>query len=124
MRAAATLLTFLALAVPAASQDVLSAPGGRLRALDKVSGETADIDLSRGQSGRFGRLTIQLDDCRYLRDDPAAEAWAHVTIRDSLIAEPAFSGWMIASSPGLSAMDHRRYDVWVLRCATEAASGQ
>ncbi|MGB0439332.1 MAG: DUF2155 domain-containing protein [Paracoccaceae bacterium] len=31
---------------------------------------------------------------------------------------PVFEGWIIASSPALNAMDHARYDVWVLRCNT------
>ncbi len=31
-------------------------------------------------------------------------------------AEWVFSGWMFASSPGLSYMDHPIYDVWVLDC--------
>ena len=31
-------------------------------------------------------------------------------------AEPVFSGWMFASSPALSAMEHPIYDVWVLSC--------
>ena len=30
-----------------------------------------------------------------------------------------FSGWMLASSPALNALEHPRYDVWVLRCITE-----
>ena len=29
-----------------------------------------------------------------------------------------FAGWMIADSPALNALDHPRYDVWVLRCIT------
>lgn len=33
-----------------------------------------------------------------------------------------FSGWMFASSPGLSALDHPIYDVWVIDCKTVAAS--
>ncbi|MAN73150.1 MAG: cellulase [Henriciella sp.] len=31
-------------------------------------------------------------------------------------AGPLFSGWMFASSPGLSALEHPVYDVWVIRC--------
>ena len=27
-----------------------------------------------------------------------------------------FSGWMFASSPALSALDHPVYDIWVLEC--------
>ena len=112
------------LAAGAAAQTIASAPGGIVRALDKVSGETVDIDISRGQAVQQWRLTIQLDECRYMSDDPSGDAWAHLTIRDSLVPEPVFSGWMIASSPGLSAMDHRRYDVWVISCSTDAASGE
>jgi len=32
---------------------------------------------------------------------------------------PDFDGWMIASAPALNALDHARYDVWVMRCKTE-----
>jgi len=110
----------LALSAPLAlAQEVLSAPGGLVRWLDKVSGETADIDLSRGGSATRGRLTIGLEDCRYPADNPAGEAWAHLTIRDRIVPDPVFSGWMIASSPALSALDHSRYDVWILRCTTD-----
>lgn len=93
--------------------------GGVVRWLDKVSGETGDLELMRGQSAQNGRLTIQLDDCRYPSEDTPTEAFAHLTITDKLMEQPAFSGWMMASSPALSAMDHSRYDVWILRCLTE-----
>jgi hypothetical protein len=114
------------LALPAAAQNVAiaQAPGGVVRWLDKVSGDLADIDLARGQSVVKGRLTIQLDECRYPYADPASNAYAHLTVIDSLSATPVFSGWMIASSPALSAMDHPRYDVWILRCDTVAADGE
>jgi hypothetical protein len=103
-------------AVPAAAQTMREAPGAELRWLDKVSGETSDVELSRGQSAVWGRLTIQLNACRYPEDNPTGEAFAHLIIRDSLSPDTVFSGWMVASSPALSALDHARYDVWVLRC--------
>lgn len=113
------LLLALALAAPAAAQEVASAPAGLVRWLDKSTGERGDMDLSRGQSATHGRLTVQLDDCRYPVADPASNAYAHLTIRDALVTDPVFSGWMIASSPALSALDHPRYDVWILRCEIE-----
>ena len=106
----------LVLAGPAAAQDFAEATGGVVRWLDKLTGQTGDLELQRGQSASNGRLTIQLDACRYPQDNPAAEAEAHLTILDSSRPDPVFSGWMLASSPALSAMDHPRYDVWVLRC--------
>lgn len=89
-----------------------------------MSGETADVELQRGQSAVSGHLTIELDECRFPAGDPASDAYAHLTIRDLRAAEPVFDGWMIASSPALSALDHPRYDVWLLRCTTEAGSAQ
>ncbi|WP_083445043.1 DUF2155 domain-containing protein [Pseudorhodobacter aquimaris] len=116
-------LTFAVLAgfcaTAAIGQTAVTARGGVVRWLDKVSGETGDLELSRGQSAQNGRLTIQLDECRFPSDEGPSEAYAHLTILDRLMDEPVFSGWMIAISPALSAMDHSRYDVWILRCLTD-----
>ncbi|RWY40649.1 DUF2155 domain-containing protein [Falsigemmobacter intermedius] len=113
MRAA---LLALLMALPAQAQTVTEGRGAALRWLDKMSGETADVELSRGQAAVWGRLTIQLDSCRFPADNATSEAWAHLTIRDSVADKAVFNGWMLASSPALSALDHPRYDVWVLRC--------
>ena len=101
---------------PAMAQDFSDAPGGVLRWLDKLTGQTGDMELAIGQSASNGRLRIQLDSCRYPAANPAADAEAHLTVMDSSKPDAVFAGWMIASSPALSAMDHPRYDVWVLRC--------
>lgn len=102
----------------------VSAPGAVVRWLDKVTGQSGDWDLRRGQAGQQGRITVGLDDCRYPGEGSPADAYAHLTVTDSAQAEPVFSGWMSAESPALSAMDHPRYDVWVLRCLTDQASGE
>ena len=112
-------LAALVVATPAAAESITNGPGGIVRWLDKVSGETADLELSRGQSGTRGHLTVLMDECRYPSDDPASNAFAHLTIRDDRQTDPVFSGWMIASAPALSALDHPRYDVWILHCITE-----
>lgn len=95
---------------------VRSAPGAVLRGLDKVSGEVTDLTLDVGETVGFGRLDVTLSDCRFPVDDPAGDAFALLTIRAAGLDRPAFEGWMIASSPALSALDHPRYDVWVMRC--------
>lgn len=118
------LVLLVLLAGPAQAQDMASAPGGVLRVLDKLSGALIDLDLSRGEAETSGRLTVQLDECRYPVDDPASDAEAHMTIQIAPATDPVFAGWMVASSPALSALDHPRYDVWVLRCDTSAAVGQ
>ncbi|GLT10095.1 hypothetical protein GCM10007928_23270 [Sulfitobacter porphyrae] len=106
------------LALPAAAQDVTSASGAVLRALDKTSGHTSDIELRAGQSARLGNLDIVLNECRYPAGNPSGDAFAELEISETGKTGTVFSGWMIASSPALSALEHRRYDVWVMRCTT------
>ncbi len=114
-------LILAVLASPATAQQVAGAEGAVLRWLDKTTGETADIELSRGQMAQSGRLTILMDECRYPVDNPASNAFAHLTITESGRDGAVFSGWMVAASPALSALEHPRYDVWVLRCLTPDA---
>lgn len=109
-------LLLLALGGGAAAQEMVRAPGAVLRGLDKVAGTTVDIELAAGDSTAFGLISITLHECRYPAEDPSSNAFARVTISDRDAAKPAFSSWMIADSPALSALDHRRYDVWVIRC--------
>lgn len=117
IRAAVLVATLLAL--PAAAQDeVEHGSGAMLRGLDKVNGQTTDFAIGRDGAAAFGRLLVELRDCRYPAGNPAGDAFAYVVIRAAEQAAPLFEGWMIASSPALNALDHPRYDVWVIRCQT------
>ena len=99
-----------------AQQEVSSAGSATVRVLDKISGVTDDIEIGRSERKTYGRLSIVLGDCRYPTNNPHSDAFGWLAIRDEAMAEPAFSGWMVASSPALNAMDNPRYDVWLLRC--------
>lgn len=112
------LLIGAVLSLPAAAQEVTNASGALLRALDKTSGHASDIELRAGQSARLGNLDIVLGECRYPVGDPSGDAFAELEISEVGKSGTLFSGWMIASSPALSAMEHQRYDVWVIRCTT------
>lgn len=92
--------------------------GVALKGLDKVSGDVIDLDLVVGSTASVGRLEVTLGECRYPEDNPAGEGYAWLTIRDPGRDVLLFDGWMIASSPALNALDHPRYDVWVIRCIT------
>lgn len=112
------LAVLTCLAAPLAAQEVTSASGGVLRALDKVSGQTTDIEIGVGNAVRFGNLQIVMADCRYPAGNPSGNAYAALEISEAGKAGTFFSGWMIASAPALSALEHARYDVWVIRCTT------
>ena len=81
--------------------------GAMVRGLDKLTGYVEDIDLSNGGIAEFGELRIELGECRHPEDNPTGEAFAYLSVYEKKnTAAPVFSGWMIASSPALSAMDH------------------
>lgn len=99
------------------SQITLQADAVALRGLDTLNGTARDIDLGVGETVRFGNLEITADTCRIPEEDQAGDAYAFLRIRDIREERPRFSGWMFAASPALSALDHPRYDVWVLSCS-------
>lgn len=112
------------MAAPVQAQEASPATGAVVRWLDKVSGAVSDLELRPGIERTEGRLTILLTECRYPVGDPSSNAYAYLTIYDQLYPGAAvFEGWMVADSPALNAMDHSRYDLWVLRCMTSEAEG-
>ena len=116
---AALILSAAMFAASTASAETAKASGAYLRGLDKVSGTPVDFKLNVGDTVELGRLRVTLGECRYPSANPAGEAYAFLAIGEDSTADPVFQGWMVASSPALNAMDHRRYDVWVMRCITE-----
>ncbi len=102
----------------AAQQKVQSGPGAMLRGLDKVSGQTVDVEMQSGQTEAIFGLDVALGDCRYPAENPTGDAFAYLTIWEKSKTDQLFDGWMIATSPALNALDHSRYDVWVIRCIT------
>lgn len=116
----AALACLIVTAAPAMAQEAASVgTGAVLRGLDKVSGAVVDFDMANGSEVELGSLRIDMVECRYPEGNPAGDAFAFMNIRERGNERALFSGWMIASSPALNALDHSRYDVWVIRCKTE-----
>jgi hypothetical protein len=94
----------------------------RLRVLDMITGETSTIEVRVGERAEHRRLTLTLAACA--RPERAAMgdlAALEIVDRRREGDAPAFSGWMFAESPALSALDHPRYDVWLIACTTASA---
>jgi len=95
--------------------------GARLRKLDKMTGASETVELASGDEGAFGRLRIRVAACRAPAGDRAEGTRAHLTVWDlKTPGEPVFAGWMFAESPALSALDHPRFDVWLISCTTSS----
>ncbi len=95
-----------------------------LRALDKVTATTEDYTVKVGEHLKYGSLDIAIQHCEKRPPEEIPETYAFLQIFDARTngegekAEEVklFSGWMLASSPALSSLDHPIYDIWVLDC--------
>jgi hypothetical protein len=96
--------------------------GAQLRELDKMTGETKTFELAVGETREVDRLRIQLEACRSPEGNDTHGTMAFLKVWDTRYSqdEAAFSGWMFAESPAISALDHPRYDLWVISCTTSA----
>lgn len=96
-----------------------------LRGLDKITGRPTNITAPIGKPVTFATLTITARFCYSTPPSETPETAAFVQIEDhrpDQAARRIFSGWMYGSSPGLNAVEHPLYDVWVISCNNNAAT--
>ncbi len=113
----------IALAIPAAA-DMTPEPLALLEGLDKITARVSKFEAPVGAPVQFGTLAIRVRDCEKNPPEDTPESAAFVEIDETRSGETrnrVFSGWMFASSPALSALEHPIYDVILLDC--KAASG-
>ena len=90
-----------------------------LQALDKVTGRVHGLNVVVDQPARFASLTLGVRSCRKSLPEDSPESAAFLEIQDTNPKgekSTVFSGWMFASSPAVSAMEHPMFDVWVVEC--------
>jgi hypothetical protein len=91
-----------------------------IRALDKMTARVEEIQLPVGKTTQFGKLAIVARTCRVtLPEETPPESAAYLEVNEVKPGAqdiPVFKGWMFASSPALSAMEHPIYDIWVTGC--------
>lgn len=120
----AVLLT-MAVATPAAAEPHDIAV---LQGLDKVTARVSTLLAPVGLSIRFGTLEIIARSCDKRPPEDPPESAAFLDIWEVQPGEPAnsiFRGWMFASSPAVSALEHPVYDLWVVDCKNrEAVEGE
>jgi len=118
----AILALFVSLPAPA---QAAGAKAAIFSGLDKITAEISTIEAVVDTQVEFGTLEILVRQCNKRPPEEPPEIAAFVEITEQLIGEeaakPLFTGWMFASSPGLNALEHPVYDVWLTDCKT--ASG-
>jgi hypothetical protein len=120
----ATAILLALSAVPAATQ--APAKIAVLQGLDKITARISRIEAPIGTPVRFGTLEILAKRCEKRPPEEPPEVTAYLDIREHRAGEAAvdlFSGWMFASSPAVSSLEHPVYDVWVTDCRNASSSG-
>lgn len=128
IRTAFSVLALNLAAIPAlAAVPTIDQPIAILRALDKTTARVEELNIPVNQPLKFGTLIITAHTCRVTPPEEMPEAASFLEVSEFKPGEkdiPLFRGWMFASSPALSAMEHPVYDIWVTGCKAPAAAAQ
>ena len=91
-----------------------------LRALDKITAKTLDINIVLGEKKRFGYLEIIPKNCKRSVDTSDSGVVAYLQVKDLSDKRDekifVFNGWTFSSSPTLRPFDHPVYDLWLTGC--------
>jgi hypothetical protein len=87
--------------------------------LDKITGRIISFDVAVNETVQFGALQVTPRACysRPPTETPQTDAFVEVdevTLQGEI--KRIFTGWMFAASPGLHAVEHPIYDVWLTDC--------
>ena len=113
----------LALASSFLPQTVLAAridnPVAVFSGLDKITGRITTFDVYVNETVQFGALQVTPKAC-YSRDQSEVQKIDGFVEVDEITLDRKirriFTGWMFADSPGLNAVEHPIYDVWLKDC--------
>jgi hypothetical protein len=97
----------------------ISNPTAIFAGLDKITGRIISFNVAIDETVQFGALQVTPRVCysRPPTETPQTDAFVEVdevTLKGEI--KRIFTGWMFAASPGLHAVEHPIYDVWLTDC--------
>jgi len=107
------------LEVDLASAETLKNPIAVFAALDKVTGRISHLEIPMNKTVAFGALKVtpRVCDTRPPTEAPNTASFVEVDeVKLTGEVQRIFTGWMFAESPGLNAVEHAVYDVWLKGC--------
>jgi len=121
---AVALVAALGVAASGARAEPIKNPIAVFSGLDKVTGRIISFDVYIDETVQFGALRVTPRTC--LTQPPTEEPNTMVFAEVDEITLDAkirriFTGWMFAASPGLNAVEHPVYDVWLKDCALQSS---
>ena len=117
--ARAALLAVGLLAASSASAERISNPIAEFTGIDKITGRIITFDVYVNETVQFGALQVTPRVCysRPQEEEPKTDSFVEVDeITLDRKIRRIFTGWMFAESPGLNAVEHAVYDVWLKGC--------
>ncbi len=95
------------------------------RGLDKITARVSLVEGALNEPTAFGRLEVVVRECSKKPPEETPNTTAFVEITENTLDGerlPVFTGWLFASSPGLNAVEHPVYDVWLIDCKISEGS--
>jgi hypothetical protein len=114
-----TIVLLAAALGSSASAERLKNPVALFAGLDKITGLITTFDVAVDETKQFGSLIVRPRVCysRPPEEEPKTTSFVEVEeIGLNHKKRRIFSGWMFAESPGLNAVEHPVYDVWLTAC--------
>ncbi|HXF54638.1 MAG TPA: DUF2155 domain-containing protein [Hyphomicrobiaceae bacterium] len=120
LRAAAwTAFLSAAVVVPSAQADRIANQIAVFAALDKVTARISTLQIRLNETKQFGSLKVTPRVCytRSPTEPPRTSTFVEVDeVQLDGREDRIFTGWMFAESPGLNAVEHPVFDVWLTNC--------
>ncbi len=88
-------------------------------ALDKVTARISKLEVPLNQTISFGALKVTPRVCYSRSPTDPPKTTSFVQIQETQLdgkEKQLFSGWMFAESPGLNAVEHPVFDIWLTGC--------
>lgn len=119
--AAAGFALLLLIGSGAAQADWIEGETATIQTLDKITARISTLKVQIDAPARFGTLSVVVRRCAYHPPEEPPEDAAFLEVTDNghdaeKPPKPVFTGWMFASSPAVSAMEHPVYDLTLLSC--------
>ena len=111
-------LFLLVTAAPAAAQRIENSVA-IFAALDKVTAKISKLEIPLNQTATFGPLKVTPRVCFTRDPTEPPKTTTFVEVDETQLdgkEKRIFSGWMFADSPGLNAVEHPVFDVWLTDC--------
>jgi hypothetical protein len=94
-------------------------PTAVFNGLDKITGRITSFDVTIDETVQFGALRVTPRVCYSRPPTEAARTDAFLDVDEVTLqgeVRRIFTGWMFAASPGLHAVEHPIYDIWLTDC--------